>query len=63
MKDWKKWLGKDVIVYMKDGTEFTGVLEGPVIPSGSIPKELRLLNGIFVTYIKTKDISEIKDTF
>ncbi len=64
MKDWKKWIGRDVIVLLKDGKELTGVLEGPVIYSeNSTPKELRLLNGIFVTRIKTKDISKIKDTF
>lgn len=60
MKDWKKWIGKDVIVVLKDGKQKTGNLRGPVIDTGNeIPSDLRLLNGIFVTRIKTKDISNI----
>ncbi len=64
MKNWKKWIDKDVIVTMKDGEQLSGVLKGPVIPSkNTIPDEFRLLNGVFVTRIKTKDISTIQDAF
>lgn len=63
MKNWKNWVGKDVIVKFKDGKEKTGVLQGPVIDAGDdkIPSELRLLNGIFVTRIETKEISDISE--
>lgn len=65
MKDWKKWIGKDVIVVLKDGNEKSGVLQESVIQTNSkeVPQELRLLNGIFVTRIASKDISEIKESF
>lgn len=64
MKNWQKWIDKDVIVTMKDGKQLSGVLKGPVIPSkNTIPDEFRLLNGVFVTRIKTKDISTIQDAF
>lgn len=60
MKNWREWIGKDVIVVLKDGKQKTGVLRGPVIDNGEeTPSDLRLLNGIFVTRIKTKDITEI----
>lgn len=59
----KKWLGKDVVLILKNGQEKTGTLKGPVIDSEMIEDEVRLLNGIFVTHIKIKDIVEIKDAF
>ena len=59
----KKWLGKDVVLILKNGQEKTGTLKGPVIESDMIENEVRLLNGIFVTHIKIKDIVEIKDAF
>ena len=48
---------------LKNGQEKTGTLKGPVIESDMIEDEVRLLNGIFVTHIKIKDIVEIKDAF
>lgn len=65
MVEWKKWIGKDVIVTLKDGNEKYGVLEEPVIHrhSSAPPEEFRLLNGIFVTYVKTSDIVSIKASF
>ena len=63
MMNLKKWLGKDVVLILKNGQEKTGTLKGPVIESDMIENEARLLNGIFVTHIKIKDIVEIKDAF
>ena len=63
MMNLKKWLGKDVVLILKNGQEKTGTLNGPVIESDMIENEVRLLNGIFVTHIKIKDIVEIKDAF
>lgn len=63
MMNLKKWLGKDVVLILKNGQEKTGTLKGPVIESDMIENEIRLLNGIFVTHIKIKDIVEIKDAF
>lgn len=64
MKNWQKWIDKDVIITTKDGKKLSGVLKGPVIPSkNTIPEEFRLLNGVFVTRVKTKDISSIQDAF
>lgn len=63
MMNLKKWLGKDVVLILKNGQEKTGTLKGPVIESDTIENEVRLLNGIFVTHIKIKDIVEIKDAF
>ena len=63
MMNLKKWLGKDVVLILKNGQEKTGTLKGPVIESDMIENEFRLLNGIFVTHIKIKDIVEIKDAF
>ena len=63
MMNLKKWLGKDVVLILKNGQEKTGTLKGPVIESDMIENEVRLLNGIFVTHIKIKDTVEIKDAF
>ena len=63
MMNLKKWLGKDIVLILKNGQEKTGTLKGPVIESDMIENEVRLLNGIFVTHIKIKDIVEIKDAF
>lgn len=63
MMNLKKWLGKDVVLILKNGQEKTGTLKGPVIESDMIENDVRLLNGIFVTHIKIKDIVEIKDAF
>lgn len=63
MMNLKKWFGKDVVLILKNGQEKTGTLKGPVIESDMIENEVRLLNGIFVTHIKIKDIVEIKDAF
>ena len=63
MMNLKKWLGKDVVLILKNGQEKTGTLKDPVIESDMIENEVRLLNGIFVTHIKIKDIVEIKDAF
>ena len=63
MMNLKKWLGKDVVLILKNGQEKTVTLKGPVIESDMIENEVRLLNGIFVTHIKIKDIVEIKDAF
>ena len=63
MMNLKKGLGKDVVLILKNGQEKTGTLKGPVIESDMIENEVRLLNGIFVTHIKIKDIVEIKDAF
>lgn len=63
MMNLKKWLGKDVVLILKNGQEKTGTVKGPVIESDMIENEVRLLNGIFVTHIKIKDIVEIKDAF
>lgn len=63
MMNLKKWLGKDVVLILKNGQEKTGTLKGSVIESDMIENEVRLLNGIFVTHIKIKDIVEIKDAF
>lgn len=63
MMNLKKWLGKDVVLILKNGQEKTGTLKGPVIESDMIENEVRLLNGISVTHIKIKDIVEIKDAF
>lgn len=63
MMNLKKWLGKDVVLILRNGQEKTGTLKGPVIESDMIENEVRLLNGIFVTHIKIKDIVEIKDAF
>ena len=63
MMNLKKWLGNDVVLILKNGQEKTGTLKGPVIESDMIENEVRLLNGIFVTHIKIKDIVEIKDAF
>ena len=63
MMNLKKWLGKDVVLILKNGQEKTGTLKGPVIESDMIENEVRLLNGIFITHIKIKDIVEIKDAF
>lgn len=63
MKNLEKWLDKDVVLILKNGQEKTGTLKGTVIESDMIENEVRLLNGIFVTRIKIKDIVEIKDAF
>lgn len=63
MMNLKKWLGKDVVLILKNGQKKTGTLKGSVIESDMIENEVRLLNGIFVTHIKIKDIVEIKDAF
>lgn len=63
MKNLEKWLDKDVVLILKNGQEKTGTFKGPVIESDMIENEVRLLNGIFVTRIKIKDIVEIKDAF
>lgn len=62
MKNLKKMIGKDVRIVLKDGSIKTGVLRGNVIQSDQHDNdEIRLLNGIFVTRVKTDDISEIKE--
>ena len=63
MMNLKKWLGKDVVLILKNKKKKTGTLKGSVIESDMIENEVRLLNGIFVTHIKIKDIVEIKDAF
>lgn len=60
MMNLKKWLGKDVVLILKNGQEKTGTLKGPVIESDMIENEVRLLNGIFVTHIKSKISLKLK---
>lgn len=62
MEDLKKLIGKDVIVYLKDGSTKTGIFRGNVITGDyHDTDEIRLLNGIFVTRVKIDDISDIKE--
>ena len=65
MLDWEKWIDRDVIITLKNGKQKSGTFKGPVIPleTNTIPDEFRLLNGIFVTRIKTNDIDKIEESF